>query len=166
MKTLPPAARAFAALFAIALTGSSDADQIVAAGDYLIQLSTLNSDFLLAAIATQVGIQRAPDRGLLELSVQRADAPESAFLPVSATVSAVDGEGRLHRLDVRRSMSSSGTRYLAGFPIVDGQLVEFHVHVDLPDGSMQYFRHRQRYHVLYEDARVLSRGAAVASAAG
>ncbi|WP_156782166.1 DUF4426 domain-containing protein [Acidihalobacter aeolianus] len=166
MKTLTPAARAFAALFAIALTGSADADQIVMAGDYLIHLNTINSDFLLAAIAAQVGIQRSPDRGLLELAVQRADAPESAFLPVAATVSAVDGEGRLHRLDVRRSMSSSGTRYLAGFPIVDGELVEFHIHVDLPDGSMQYFRYRQRYHVLCENERALSRGAAVASAAG
>ncbi|AOU96825.1 hypothetical protein BI364_01320 [Acidihalobacter yilgarnensis] len=148
MKTLSPAARAFAALFAIALTGSADADQVVLAGEYIIHFSTLNSDFLGAAIAMHAGIARAPDRGLLELSVRKSNQEVGGnALPATVSVSVATADGHYQAVEIHRVDTADGTRYLGGFPIADGELLEFHVHVDLPNGSMQYFRHRQRFHM-------------------
>lgn len=166
MSTLPPAARAFAALFAIALTGSADADQVILAGEYAIHFSTLNSDFLGAAIAVHAGIARAPDRGLLEISVHDARHPAlSKALPAQVSVSLATADGRYQTVEIRPVVMENGIRYLGSFPIADGEVAEFHVHVDLPDGSMQYFRHRQRYHLPHQADDALTRGAARAAIA-
>lgn len=77
---------ALAALLASSIPAIADSGGTMQFGNYLVHYSALSTQLLNAEMAKQYSIERSADRGLINISVQKVAADETAKA-VSATIS-------------------------------------------------------------------------------
>lgn len=119
------------ALTLLCLSMSASAQGVAQHGEYQIHYNAVPSGFLGAEVAQSYGILRSRSRGVLLVSVKRADQA------VSARVEAQAGPGgdRLQALEMRPVQTGGITSYIGSFTIADGESRYFRLRVTPADGA-------------------------------
>ena len=91
-------------------------------GRYDVYFSVFAADFLRPETAQALGIVRAPDRAVLNISIRRRYEGRTGDEPVSARVEGTLGDLiRKTALDFRVVQEEGAVYYLAQFPFRDGE---------------------------------------------
>ena len=103
-------------------------------GDYTVHYSVFNSSFLPQEAATGYGFVRAGDRAIINIAVTEKDAGGlSKGLPVELKASFTNLLQQEAELDFVEIDEGDATYYLAEFAFSDQEVLNFSVHVLLPD---------------------------------
>ena len=103
-------------------------------GDYTVHYSVFNSSFLPQEAATGYGFVRAGDRAIINIAVTEKDAGGlSKGLPVELKASFTNLLQQEAELDFVEVDEGDATYYLAEFAFSDQEVLNFSVHVLLPD---------------------------------
>ena len=99
-------------------------------GRYDVYFSVFAADFLRPETAQALGIVRAPDRAVLNISIRRRDDGRPADAPVSARVEGTRGDlVRKTPLEFRVVQEDGAVYYLAQFPFRDGETHYFELEI-------------------------------------
>jgi len=98
--------------------------------DYTVHYNLLNSSFIQSEIATQYGIKRSKNLGLLNISVRKTEENAAGI----AVVSNIFGHGsslagQLKELSFKEIKEADAIYYLAIFPINNGERLSFDLQV-------------------------------------
>jgi hypothetical protein len=133
--------RRLASSFALlALAPLASAEQFATFGDYDVHYNAFRADFLPPEVATQHGLTRSRDRGLLNITVLRhteagATAPSEAALAV--TVTSREAGAQVVRM---RPVVEDGTlNYLGEFRLQRTDTYRFEIEVT-PAGTARAYR--------------------------
>lgn len=126
------------ALMAGATPALADSSGTEKFGDYLVHYSALSTQLLNAGMADQYSIQRSPKRGLINLSVQKVSADETATA-VAATISgeAVNLTGQKTPITIRE-IPDLYVSYIGLFDVAAPDTYTFTLSIK-PEGSTQAF---------------------------
>lgn len=113
------------------LSTAAPAQGIVSHGEYQVHYNAIPSGFLGAEVAQSYGILRSRNRGVLLVSVKRADQAVSARVEAQVGPS---GE-RLQELEMRPVQTSGITSYIGSFTIADGESRYFRLRITPADGA-------------------------------
>ena len=103
-------------------------------GDYTVHYSVFNSSFLPQEAATGYGFVRAGDRAIINIAVTEKDAGGlSKGLPVELKASFTNLLQQEAELDFVEIDEGDATYYLAEFAFSDQEVLNFSVHVLLPE---------------------------------
>ena len=125
-------------VFAIAAPAFADSSGTETFGDYLVHYSALSTQILNERMAEQYSIERSPKRGLINLSVQKVAADESATA-VAAIISgeAVNLTGQKTPITIRE-IPDQYVSYIGLFDVVAPDTYTFTLSIK-PEGSEQNF---------------------------
>lgn len=134
----------FIALFSSAL--SADEHTV---GDYTVHYNLLNSSFIEPKIATQYGIKRSKNIGLLNISViKKSDKP--AGTPVIGNVFGHGASlaGQVKELAFKEVKEGDAIYYLATFPINNGERLSFDLKVQpLKQGKLIPIKFKKQIYI-------------------
>lgn len=134
---MPTMFRAVLGLALIALSPLAQADNSESKlkfGDHIVHFSALPTDFLSEEIAKQYGIERSPNRGMLNISVQK-DLGDGATEAVGARITgeATNLSGQEVAIEIRE-IPGSYVSYVGLFDIVPPDTYTFTISV-FPEGA-------------------------------
>jgi hypothetical protein len=118
------------AVGALTWVAGAAADSSTRAGDYTVYHNAVTADSLNPAVAQANGILRSKTRGVLNVSVIKAQAGTSGT-PVKAQVEVaiVDAAGQKTPVPMREIEAQGAVSYLGQFPIANGQEILFDLRV-------------------------------------
>lgn len=125
----------FITVCALALVPSSFAqDNSKDIGEFTVHYSVFNTSFLPEEAATGYGFTRAGDRAILNIAVTEKDAGGlSRGLPVQLRATAANLMQQSTELTFVEVDEGDATYYLAEFEFADQAILNFSVHVLLPE---------------------------------
>lgn len=126
------------ALIASVTPAAADSSGTEKFGDYLVHYSALSTQLINAQMAKQYSIERSPTRGLINLSVQKVAADETAAA-VSATINgdAVNLTGQKSPITIRE-IPDQYVSYIGLFDVAAPDTYTFTLSIK-PEGSEQSF---------------------------
>lgn len=134
-------------LFFIPVMSAAQDNISVRDGEFEVFYSAFNTSFLKPDVARAAGVVRAPDRGLLNISIVQHGEDGKVNVPAAE----ISGESYnlLHRrkLEFKELIEPGAQYYLAPFKIAnDNELIVFDIEVT-PEGSERAinFQFRQRF---------------------
>lgn len=104
-------------------------------GDILVYYSPFNSSYVPPDVAANVGLERAPDKGVLNIAVQRQtpDGPVPVDAKVSGTVQTLIGQPQ--RLDFIRVQEEEALYFVANYGSSTRGILRFDVNVQPEEGG-------------------------------
>ena len=102
--------------------------------DYTVHYNLLNSSFIEAAVATQYGIKRSKNIGLLNISVMKKSEKNPNTGTGMAVISNIFGHGaslagQVKSLAFKEIKEADAIYYIATFPINNGERLSFDLQV-------------------------------------
>ncbi len=115
--------------------GVVHAENSTAVGGYVIHHNTLTTDNLSPQIASAYGIQRSPERAMLNVSVIRGERGKVGT-PVAAHVVATARNliGQTRRIPLREIRDGDAIYYIGDFPVANKEKLDFFLEVT-PQGE-------------------------------
>jgi len=118
------------ALFTLVLFANSARAETHSVGEYTVHYNLLNSSFIAPKIATQYGIKRSKNIGLLNISIIQKSDKEGG----TAVISNVFGHGaslagQVKSLSFKEIKEAGAIYYIATFPINNGERLSFDINV-------------------------------------
>jgi hypothetical protein len=101
---------------------------------YRLQVSVLRSGMLPPAVASEHGVDAAPDRGILNVMVTKAQGGKQVTVPADVTAVAINLRGRTDPIEMRQVIENEHITYLGSFPYQPPGNLRFVVNA-LPQGS-------------------------------
>ncbi|MEH6671835.1 DUF4426 domain-containing protein [Halopseudomonas sp.] len=113
-------------------------------GDILIYFSPFNSSYVAPEVAANVGLERAPDKGVLNVAVQRqtADGPEPVDARVTGTVQTLIGQPQ--PLDFIRVKEEDALYFVTNYGASTRSVLRFVVNVQPEEGGPVHTLNFQR----------------------
>lgn len=108
-------------------------------GDYTVHFNAISTDEVPADVAQSVGIVRARNRALLNVSVQRNETDESIEADVEVAVSNLTGQ--LKKMTVRKVEQGEAIYYLGEVSVANRETLIFDISVT-PEGASETFEVR------------------------
>lgn len=104
-------------------------------GDILVYFSPFNSSYVAPEVAANVGLERAPDKGVLNVAVQRQtpEGPVPVDARVSGTVETLIGQEQA--LDFIRVEEEEALYFVANYGASTRTVLRFEVHVQPEEGG-------------------------------
>lgn len=98
-------------------------------GNYDVHFNALRTDTLTPQIASSYGIQRSPNRVLLNVTILRKQADHTPRVPVDATVEvdAYNLNGQLKNLQMRRISEGEAIYYIGEVSISGTEILVFDI---------------------------------------
>jgi hypothetical protein len=98
-------------------------------GNYDVHFNALRTDTLTPQIASSYGIQRSPNRVLLNVTILRKQADHTPRIPVDATVEvdAYNLNGQLKNLQMRRVSEGEAIYYIGEVSISGTEILVFDI---------------------------------------
>ncbi len=114
-------------------------------GDYTVFFHSLSTDEVPAEVAKSVGIVRARNRAMLNVSVLRTESREAVEADVA--VKAVNLTGQLKKMTMRKVEQGDAIYYLGELSVSNRETIIFNITVS-PDGSDETYQVRTQriYH--------------------
>lgn len=115
-------------------------------GDYRVFFHAISTDEVPPDVARSVGVVRAKNRALLNISVQRIE--DSAPVEAEVAVSAANLTGQLKPITMRKVEQGEAIYYLGELSVNNRETIIFDISVT-PEGSEETFEVRTRriYHL-------------------
>lgn len=134
--------------FALALglwLAPAQAEQAITFDGYLAHYNAYTSDMLDPKVASNYGIQRSHNRGVLLVNVQRAGTTPSG-IRAEVTASAQNAQQQKRAIQMREVKEGDIYYYLADFSVSNGETLDFQISVR-PEGSKDAYRfsYRQQF---------------------
>lgn len=119
----------------LGLSLNASAEQYKDFGDYRIHYNAFKSDMIAPEVAKAHGLTRSRYRAVLNITVQKK-AGDGSYQPVQAKVegSARDIYSKITTLKMEKVTEGKAVYYLAEFPIIDEQTLNFDIRV-IPKGE-------------------------------
>jgi len=127
-------------------SGSALAENAMDFGDYVVHYNALGTDFLSPDVAKHYGITRSKNRAMINVSVMKK-AMGLAGQPVKATVTAraTNLNGQTKSLEVREIDEQTAIYYIAEFPVVNQETLDFTVEVTPAGETPKTVTFRQQF---------------------
>lgn len=122
-------------LLLLAGLGSALAENSTKVPGHTIHHNALSTSLLAPEVARTYGVQRSPNRGLLNLSVIR-DVPGTTGTAVPAQIEATSRnlQGQIREIAMREVREGQAIYYLGEFPVEHGETLHFDLKVR-PQGA-------------------------------
>lgn len=133
-------------LFAMIISSVAVAESSQKVGEFRVHYNALSSDFLSPKVASNYGVLRSKNRGLLNVSVVRDDGSfkgAEAKLEVHAT----NLNGQLRELKMRKVADQDAVYYISQFPVSDQETLDFNIQVTTLDQARSNIKFRQQFFV-------------------
>ncbi len=105
-------------LLALLLPRTGHADQSTEFGDVVVRYSAISTDQLVAEVAQRYGIERSPQRGLVNIAVERkAGGADPALVAAAVSGSVAELTGRPQPIRFRETREEGAIDYLGEFAI-------------------------------------------------
>jgi hypothetical protein len=131
-----------AIVFCLFLLGLSPAlaENSTRADGYVVHHNAFAADFITPEVAARYGIQRSRNRGLLNVSVIKEEAGTTGrSVTAVIQVQANNLAGLVKTLQPREIREQEAIYYIADFPVIDGEIVNFTLEVT-PEGAARPIR--------------------------
>lgn len=125
-------ARVLLAVLALCLPATMHAEQMEQFGDWQIHYVVFPSSFLTPAIASNYGITRAKDIGIVNISVLDQDGNGA---PATVSGQATNLLGQMSQLDFREVREGPAVYYLAEIRHADQEVVRFSFAITPPGAA-------------------------------
>jgi len=104
-------------------------------GDILVYFSPFNSSYVAPDVAANVGLERAPDKGILNIAVQRQtpEGPVPVDAKVSGTVQTLIGQPQ--QLNFIRVQEEEALYFVANYGASTRGILRFNVNVQPDEGG-------------------------------
>lgn len=115
-------------------------------GEYVVHYNALGTDFLSPDVAKHYGVTRSKNRGMLNVTVLKKSMG-LAGQPVKASVSAraTNLNGQTKSLQIREIDEQSAIYYIAEFPVVNQETLDFTVEVTPAGDTPKVVTFRQQF---------------------
>lgn len=114
-------------------------------GQFVVHFNAIKTDFLQEAVAKQYQINRAKDRGLVNIAVlKKVMSMPSQPTPAQIEGSAVTLSKQLRNLDIKEIKDGNAIYYLTEFKIGDGETLDFTFNVK-PEGDSEAYTVKFRH---------------------
>ncbi|MFK8052262.1 MAG: DUF4426 domain-containing protein [Woeseiaceae bacterium] len=110
-------------------------------GDYTVYFHALSTDEVPAEVAKSVGIVRANNRAMLNVSVQKTDG--AVAVEAAVTVDAVNLTGQSKKITMRKVVQDNAIYYIGEVSVAHRETLIFDINVT-PEGSTENFQVRTK----------------------
>jgi Domain of unknown function (DUF4426) len=107
-------------------------------GDYVVHVSAIPTNQLLADVARQYGVERSARRGLLNVSVERKSAQTTHTVSADIVAEMRDLSGHRQAVPVRETSENGDIDYLGEFPLTGSGTYLFTLRITPPGRAQPY----------------------------
>lgn len=103
-------------------------------GGYTIRTSSVGTENLSAATASEHGIKRDPRRAILNITVMKKDAEANKTVPASVQAYVRNLAGQRREIDMREISEGGRVSYMGTYDFIHGEVLDFII-TARPEGS-------------------------------